>query len=327
MNWGNDTRWQHYLPQVEQRLNATNPRDPRKIYAFEIVNREACGVQIVEPKGLLISKTLALHDLFTFDLPLETRARMNFENVFHRYENDVSKHTVNLLRKLQAGERNLSEEVFHLFSAKLLNFFRNPYSIHKALNTLGGIADYAPTAPDLLVAFERILNGRKPHQTRLCKELGITDYEYAKWLRMLFMLFVRSGDGDLNILESTVKSMFTDNTHEVRVLVGSYTSAKCLLSDRAFTILSDKPCADTFAFNLCSSAFICYFFADIDKIAPANTPQGFLKHYKDALTRLPRQIQLDYLVDNLDVLATYNRNTIYQSCRHVYCSAMSPFII
>ena len=55
-------------------------------------------------------------------------------------------------------------ELTSIFTAKLLNFARNPYSVAKILNTFGVLANYEPTAPDARRMFERVLNGRKPHQ-------------------------------------------------------------------------------------------------------------------------------------------------------------------
>ena len=83
MKWQNETSRQHFLPQVEQRFNAINPHAPKtkqKIYSFEIVNREALELRLLNSKGHPISNTLAYRDLFSFDVEKDTDIRSNFEN-------------------------------------------------------------------------------------------------------------------------------------------------------------------------------------------------------------------------------------------------------
>lgn len=332
MKWQNETSRQHFLPQVEQRFNAINPQaaiKKQRIYPFEIVNREAFELRLLNPKGQPISNALAYPDLFSFDVEEDTNIRSNFENAFNRYESNVKTHTESLIYKLNMGQKNMNvnDEVVNLFTAKLLNYTRNPFSIHKVLNTFGVLTNYVPATPEHQIAFERILNGRKPHQARLCQELGITDVEYEKWLRMLFMLFIPSGDGELNMLESIVKDNFINFEHEIIVLVSLYTDARCLLSDRSFSTNTDRPGVDGFDFNLSSRAFIRYLFADIDAVAPPNTPPVYLENLKNELKNLPRPIQLHYCVDNMELLGGFNRNVVYQSYRHVYCAFKPPFIL
>lgn len=331
MKWQNETSWQHFLPQVEQRFNAINPqaaKTKQKIYSFEIVNREALELRLLNSKGHPISNTLAYPDLFSFDVEKGTDIRSNFENAFNRYESNVKTHTESLICKLTTGQKNIdvNEEVVNLFTAKLLNFTRNPFSIHKVLNTFGLLANYVPATPEHQITFERILNGRKPHQAHLCQELGITDAEYEKWLRMLFMLFIPSGDGELNMLEGIVKAYFINLEHQIGVLVCLYTDACCLLSDRSFSTNINQPGMNGFDFNLSSRAFIRYIFAENNALLPPNTLPVYLENYKNAYKKLPRSIQLNYCVDNKELLGGFNRNVVYQSCRHVFCASKPPFI-
>jgi hypothetical protein len=330
MKWENDTSWQHFIPQVEQRFNAINPQAPKdkqKIYQFEIANREALELRLVSPQGKKILNNLAHQDLFSFDVELDKKFRHNFEDVFQHYESQVKTHTDNLIHKLETGQ-SVNEEVVNLFCAKLLNFIRNPFSIHKVLNTFGNLTNYVPAMPEHQQIFERVLTGRKPHQEYLCTQFGITDAEYQKWLGMLFMLVLPSGGGEMNMLESIVKGMFVSNEAEICVLVSLYSEASCLLSDRAFSTNTDRAGVDGFDFNLSSKSFIRYLFADIDAIAPTHASPEYLESYKDALKRqpLPRTIQLYREKDNEELLRGFNRNVIYQSHSHVYCSVKSPLV-
>ncbi len=327
MKWENDTSCQHFIPQVEQRFNAINPQarnDKQKIYQFEIVNREALELRLVSLKGNKIINNLAYQDLFSFDVGLDNKFRHNFEDAFQNYESQIKTHTDNLIHKLEIGQ-SVNEEVVNLFCAKLLNFTRNPFSIHKVLNTFGSLTNFVPAMPEYQKIFERVLTGRKPHQEHLCAQFGITDAEYQKWLGMLFMLALPSGEGEMNMLESIVKGMFVSKEQEICVLVSLYSEASCLLSDRASSTNTDRAGVDGFDFNLCSKAFIRYLFADIDAIAPKHAPPDYLESYKDALNRqpLPRTIKLYCEKNNEELLKGFNRNVIYQSHSHVYCSVKS----
>ena len=85
----NDTRNQHFLTRAEQKLNAMNPQaDAHKlrIYSFEVVNRENYTLALESQNGRLIGSNLSLSDLFSFDVPGDSRLRLNFESLFQKYE-------------------------------------------------------------------------------------------------------------------------------------------------------------------------------------------------------------------------------------------------
>jgi hypothetical protein len=194
----NDTRNQHFVTQGEQRLNALNPQaDPRnqRIYSFEVIDRENYKLALESPIGRPIGSNLSLFDLFSFDVPGDSRLRLNFESLFHKYEGYIKDHTQRLLAKLNTGSRDIKAEIIDLFAAKLLNFVRNPFSIQKVLNSFPGLASYDPTDPALLADYRRIVSGKKPHQAYLCAQLGISDAQYVEWLRVLFMLLMPMAEG------------------------------------------------------------------------------------------------------------------------------------
>ena len=127
--------------------------------------------------------------------PADSKLRLNFEALFHKYEGQIKTHTQNLLVKLNAGGRDIKAEVIDLFAAKLLNFVRNPFSIVKVLNSFPNFASYDPTDPARPADYRRIVSGKKPHQAHLCAQLGISDTQYVEWLRLLFMLLVPMAEG------------------------------------------------------------------------------------------------------------------------------------
>ena len=269
---GNDTRNQHFVTQGEQRLNALNPQADAsnlRIYSFTVVDRENYTLALENPNGRSIGSTLSLFDLFSFDVPGNSRIRLNFELVFHKYEGYIEAHTKSLLAKLNTRSGDIKAEIVDLFAAKLLNFVRNPFCIPKVLNTFPDLTDCDPTDPTLLADYCRIVTGRKPHQAHLCTQLGITDAQYIEWLRLLFMLLVPMAQGRPNFFEEVIKGLLEDRKRHIAAFVCEYDSARCLLSDRGFSQpIEDGPHL-AFSFNLRATAFVHYFFSD-----PATVLQG-----------------------------------------------------
>jgi hypothetical protein len=228
----NDTRNQHFLTRVEQKLNALNPQaDARnlRIYSFEVIDRENYTLSLESPNGRPIGSNLSLFDLFSFDVPGNTRLRRNFESLFHKYENYIEAHTKSLLAKLNGGGRDIKAEIIDLFAAKLLNFVRNPFSIVKVLNSFPGVASYDPVDPALLADYRRIVSGRKPHQAHLCTQLGISDAQYVEWLRLLFMLLVPMAKGRSNFFEQEPFNLLENRKINVAAFVCEYDRDRCLL--------------------------------------------------------------------------------------------------
>ena len=227
----NDTRNQHFLTRVEQKLNAMNPQAggrKLRIYSFEVVNRENYTLALESQNGRLIGSNLSLFDLFSFDVLGGSSLRLNFESLFYKYEaHIIEAHTKSLLAKLNVRSGDIKAEIIDLFAAKLLNFVRNPFSIVKVLNSFPGVASYDPTDPALLADYRRIVSGRKPHQAHLCAQLGISDAQYVEWLRLLFMLLVPMADGRPNFFEEMIKGLLENRKTHVAAFVCEYDSARC----------------------------------------------------------------------------------------------------
>ncbi|WP_186299578.1 hypothetical protein [Shewanella algae] len=159
------TKNQHFVPQVEQRLNAINPlakEENQKIYSFSLEDRESYAINLDSEKGFKISNTLSLNDVFSFDVLEKEAARYNFEKLFHQYEASIKTNTESLIYKLPNAGADIKSEILNIFISKLLNFIRNPYSIKKVLNTFPQLREVHPTDPIHYKNFERVLNGRKP---------------------------------------------------------------------------------------------------------------------------------------------------------------------
>jgi hypothetical protein len=319
----NDTRNQHFISRVEQRLNASNPNaDARnlRIYSFEVTDRKRYALSLERSNGSSIDRNLSLLDLFSFDVPETGSLRLNFESHFQRHERSIEFNTIEFLSKLDRGITDCSAELIDLFAAKLLNFVRNPFSITKVLNTFPSLGRYDPTDPVLLSTYRRFLVGRKPQQTRLCRELGITDQQYVQWLRTLFMLLVPLADGHTGLFGEMIKTLFQDRRLHVSAFVWIYDNHRCLLSDRGFSQpIEDNPHL-SFSFNLRSDAFIDFIFADRDTLMQSELQKGYLF---GSWRHAPAKPHINVTVtrNNLEMLARFNRRAIEQCFRRVYCAA------
>jgi hypothetical protein len=141
----NNTRNQHFVAQVEQRLNAIGPSGARgkgRIYSFRVVNRDGYQIALENARGRAIASTLSMLDLFSFDVKGGGRIRGNLETLFQKYEENIEMHTKGLLKKLADNSNDIKAEIIDLFASKLLNFVRNPFCIEKVLNSFPGLTDY-----------------------------------------------------------------------------------------------------------------------------------------------------------------------------------------
>lgn len=319
MHIQNETKNQHFVSQVEQKLNASNPSSPKKIYSFKIIDRENYLVQLEGNKAKKIEKTLSSLDLFSFDVE-SNQFRNNFEAIFGEYEKKIESHTISLLKKLEENNYDIKEELLNLFVLKLLNTFRNPYCIKKTLNTIGNAGLHTPLDKELAKDFEKVENGKKPQKKWLSKQLGVTEKEYVHWLKTLFIMLMRPSENEPNLLEDIIRSLYEKDSHKINVVVFSYdvqlNAKSVLLSDRGFSLAVPEEQFLAYEFNLCSKAFITYAFTDIDTSAPDGTHQNVIDFYKQS----EHSVSVQHIKNNLDALTRYNKNVVYQSFERVYCS-------
>lgn len=318
MNLSNNTSNQHFVAQVEQRLNTSTPaleKRKQKIFKFEIVTRGTpAEIVLAAPSEPTIKESLALTDLYSFDV-VDDVTRHNFEKLFQHFEDGVGRLTASLLEKIATNSNDISEEVVSLFAAKLLNFARNPYAIKKTLNTFGAFTRFRPVEPTSNAMLDRVLNGNKPRLAEYCRDLKVSEQEYLLWLGLLFMMLGEIKAGKPPIFETVARDMFDLNTHAIVVIVGTYTTAKCLLSDRSFSTNQDRSDIDGYDFNLQSNAFIRYGFAHRPEL-PAQMPSSVAD-----LVRKTYRVEVRHLEDDMRLLRGFNQNVINQSHEHVYCAA------
>jgi hypothetical protein len=312
----NEARNHHFVSQAEQRLNSVDPTAERRyqrILVFDVPDREKPLLKLHDSLGTEIKNNLSFLDLFSFEV-VDANHRQNLERVFGKYEQEVASKSQQLLAKLAAGSDDVKGEIVDVFAAKLLNFFRNPYCVQKAMNTFGFAANYRPTDPDLDAAFLAVLNGSRPHAASVCGTFGLAADLYEGWLRALFVLLAPAFP--LNLFENIIKDSFEKSFVVVNVF--DYSSSDpndvCLLSDRGFNIPEQSESRFMFEFNLTSRAFACFHLTNLDD---TNVRAGLKEGAKG-------RVHVVRTSDDLSVLAAYNQRTAYQCAGKVFAASPSP---
>jgi hypothetical protein len=315
-----ETKNQHFISRVEQRLNACNPSATpanQRIYEFQIVDRDKHILRLVDARGKSVENNLSMLDLFSFDVDKDKNIRLNFEQAFSRYESQMWANTESVLLAHSTGDSNIATELFNLFVAKLVNFIRNPYSVTKVVNTFGRFTDLHPTNPAIYETYARTMIGRQPHQAHLCHTLGISDDQYKTWLRLLFMLLTpMMGGSQTNFLEDSIQALFGREEEAILVHVHKYDDQRCLLSDRGFSSPIEQGKHMAFDFNLCENSFIRFLFLDYKTVLGREMPE-FIKR---GLQRGPKVVRVTYQKNDLPALDVFHRRVIEQSYEHVYSS-------
>lgn len=311
------TKNQHFVPQVEQRLNAINPQarnENQKIHSFSLKDRDAGIVSIDSEKGVKILKNLSLNDLFSFDVLGKKSSKYNFEKLFHSYELTIKSSTESLLSKIDSPKADIKPEIINIFRFKILNFIRNPYSIKKILATFFAFKDIFPTDSIHYENFNRVLNGSKPQQKYLCKQLDITEDEYKEWLATIFLLLTPMKEGQLNFLDQFIKRIYENLNLFTQIHIYTYDDETCLLSDRGYNEYEINGDDMVWEFNLCSHGFIKYAFVNIDAFIPENILKEIVDFYKSE----PKSISVMKMHNDLTQLKYYNQRTVELCHEHVF---------
>ena len=257
-----------------------------------------------------------MENLFSFDRTADSRLRANFENLFHKYEKDVLRHTIALRKQSSCGNTNATTEAQKLFFTKMLSVFRNPFNIKEALSLLPDLTQFHPTDPQLYQTYLRVSKGRKLQQKYLVSKLGISDHEYDRWLRSLFFLLQPMLPGRPNLYEQILQGICRDRDTFFMVNVFTFSSNWCLLSDRGSVYFSvDDDVHQAWCFNLDSNSFVTYSYSKIDQYIP----YGGREQVKTIINEKPTPVR--YYHDELDALKIYNQRVLLQCHEHVYCAS------
>ncbi|WP_336964099.1 hypothetical protein [Acinetobacter pittii] len=331
--FNNETRNQHYISQVEQKLNSidpTLPRERRRIYKFKLVDREQLTSEMVNPNGVRIEKNLSFNDLYTFDI-FSDNSRNNFELFFGKYEDKIEVTTNNIITKLRNEDSIAIEELKVLIFSKLMNFIRNPFCIEKILNTYGELSKVSPTDPILKTEFQKISKKNIHISKDTLSQLNVTEDIYIEWLKVLFNFFsVKMGDKFLG--EMVIDNLLDIDNKRIHLTLFTYQRENCLLSDRSF--VDYGPALPKgffcFAFNLNKNTFISFniFENTIENLkayCPQFTPILETFEQQDITEYLPPRIEVLVVKDNIEALKGYNTQVIYQ-CHSSFYGASASFL-
>ncbi len=309
----NQTVNQHYLSQVEQRLNSIRTRDGKEtdeIYQFEVLDRE--NFKLSEPKKVKIAKTLSFNDLYTF--AFDKPKRENLEKLFQDYEKRFQGHVAALEQLTREGRGNDAADVLlDVFCFKMLNFLRNPHCIEKTLNTIGSCADYKINEDAYGRAYEKIDCLDAAYCQRICNEFQVNEKQYKRWLKSLLFILYKLSDGS-NYLESSMQDLFLDKKNLLGIFVFTIDddSEAFLLSDRSFTDTGAKGDRLSLNFNIRHNLLISYSFI------PSSFVDGVsIQNYMEKNKKF---IQINIRQAPLEILSLMNRLAIYQAKRFVYCA-------
>jgi hypothetical protein len=127
-----------------------------------------------------------------------------------------------------------------------------------------------------------------------------------------------------NLFEEMIKALMENRKRQVAAFIWVYDHDHCLLSDRGFS----QPISDgahmALSFNLCSTAFIDYVFADAAAIIQESASRELLAVWKQ---RPHVTINVTTARNNREMLARYNRRVIEQSFERVYCAAKEGLVL
>ena len=325
----NETQNQHFVSQAEQRLNAINSNAKQinqRIYAFSIVDRDSSEIHLLNQKGRKINSNLSFQDLFSFDI-LNRTHRRNFEEIFQRYEENITLYTCRFTTKIKQEDSNVREELVNIFALKLLNTLRNPYSIARSLRIFPDILKNShPTDPHLYREYEHAVYGNRPHQQTLCRHFGITLDQYNEWIRCLFILLNYVNDKNLTAFEEIIVSLFNDPNLHIGIRLFTYNQETCLLPDIGFVDFGDDPGTMAMAFNLYSRAFVQYVFLNRDTFLEKHEARvgPIPQRHREAFEQWKSQqktVSIYPELNNLDLLRAYNAGAVLQCHSHVYGSA------
>lgn len=270
-----------------------------------------------------ISRNLMIEDLFSFDHDRGSQLRSNFEENFQRHEGGIRQNTTALLKKLNSSDEDVRHEVFGLFKSKLLNFFRNPYSVETVLNSFPDLMlNVHPTNPSAYNDYLTVLDGNKPHMKYVCAKLGISEKQYEQWLRVLFLMFEPMAPDHPSFFEQLFRALCGNRDTWFMAQVFSFTDKTCLLSDKGYSMLNDgKDIHQGWTFNLSARAFVMYSFSDFERFyhlhpgpKPRIPPIG-MERIKDFAEDM---VSVRHHRNNYEMLDAYNQQVVAQCHQHVF---------
>ena len=316
----NTTKNQHFIAQFEQRLNANNPNachKNKRIYCFNIVDRNELSVKLSNPKGVKVENNLAIDDLYSFDI-LNDKYRKNFEEIFKVYEKNADSAITNIVSEFKDKSNKYQKSLRCIYGYKILNSLRNPYLIKKTLETYSLTEDLYPRNPELMKNCLNILSKIKPQSPYLCKLLNISDDDYRKWLKLIYLLLSYDPHDGSSKFDGYIHRHFDAPDYVCIAILYHFTDNSSdkvvLLQDNAIIEIENKRknLQSTF-FNVSSKMFLSVSFNHISNVISEiglskETPIKELHHFL-------------YKENDFEWLSIFNRRCIKNAKNSVYCAS------
>lgn len=321
MNFKNKTKNQHYIAQVEQKLNSINPdakRKERRIYKLKVKDRSNSIVKNTDEKGIEIENNLSYDDLYTFNF-LEDSVRENFEDFFQKYENNIESHIKNMEEKCNDGYQDITLEVVNIFLYKLMNIIRNPYFIKETIVIFEGLLETDISADTDII---RVMNFTSKSKDEIYKGYQITAGDYKKWLMIIYLAITKK-DGEELLLESIVRNIFNDKDYHKDILIFFYDDNFCLLSDRGFNLVSIGDGNFVLEFNLRRDIFISfpffssYYMSNLMK-QELGISDEYIQEVLSVKRRLNKSIEARKNPNKIEALSEYNKRAVNFCYEHVF---------
>ncbi len=327
--FNNKTRNQHYISQVEQKLNCINSsiaKEKRRIYQFKALDRESLEYKLSNEIGVKIENNLSFNDLYSLEI-FDDATRDNFEQYFWKLENQIEY----LTKEILANEQLDKDVLLTLFNAKLMNVIRNPYCIISTINTYSLFSNYTPTDEYLRKYFNKI-SGMKVRDDLIAK-FSITEEQYRMWLKILFYMVVpiKLNNGKtFNFASELINRIFDPEKMHLYAAIATHEREVCLLSDRAHVDFSEALPGNNFGyeFNLTKNAFIHFIFAEnsLDNLSKlADIPENLTNIMKKrGINKLQiPSLKIDKFVNEDSLFRAYNSRVIYQCHTNFYAADKS----
>lgn len=321
MNFENKTWNQHYIAQVEQKLNSINPdakREKRRIYKFKVEDKNNSIVKNTHKSGVKIEKNLSYKDLYTFNI-LENGIRENFENVFKRYEDSIEGYIKNIKEKCDDGCQDVTLEVSNILLYKLMNMIRNPYFIKETIVIFEGLLKVDISEDNDIL---RIMNFFLEGKDKVYKEYDISENDYKKWLVIIYLAITKK-DKESFLLEGVVKNMFNNKDLHKDMLIFLFDDYSCLLSDRGFNLISIGDGNFVLEFNLRRDMFMSFSFSSprymFNLIKQGlGVSDEYIEEVLSAKKRLRQTTEATKGYNKIEALSEYNKRTIENCYEYVF---------
>lgn len=296
----NNKRNHHYISQAEQRLNALD-EDPNRIYKFK---KTESSVVMVGEKAVGIKNNLSAKNLFTFSNS-ENGENYNFEDIFSRYENNITLLNRTFNNKMSINDENLCKEIFEIFLCKFVNMIRNPYSVRLVIEILSEFEKYIPSSNDINHMDKKIVNLENNNKDQVCQIFGFSEDDYRRWLRIIFLTLGRYNreNGFTPIDYLVEQELLNPHKTVVRIDVYKYDNERCLISDKGFCELKAEH-GFNLTFNIDKKCLVSFTFVSGNGETVDEKDSEFVVHK-----------------NNIDALKKYNSACIEQSHEHVFCSS------